>query len=291
MIFFRSVDCDGCAPCPTGPCQPSAPPDATVYFRSASSSLSKCGFTEWAGYESTPPKYYLFLNLGGTITLDTFDSGCSTCITEVVWHYYGSASYNDSLTCIETGVPSVNIKTYQNCSSLYSDETYFAYDVDFPPDGFTESYTSITHTVSGTNTCTGGNAIGTGTVYASLNYEYTTSDLVTNVTNTLPSFSGPYSGYNPATDYAYFDISSDEVTATKTKLEYYIAWEPFGTSGACLKITWSEKFVAESGYTTYTAMTYVWNGSATYTGLYTINAPTTEGTTTVVSVSVTCHGC
>jgi hypothetical protein len=294
MLFIRQLDCGGCAPCPTGPCQPSSPPEATVYFRSASASLSKCGFTEWTGYESTPPKYFYYLNLGGTVTLDSFDAGCSTCITEVSWRYYGSASYNDALTCEETGVPSVNIKTYQNCSSIYSDETYFAFDVitaGLVGNGFTESYSSITHSIAGTNNCTSGNVIGSGSAYAAVNTEYTTSDLISNVSSIIPSFSGPWDSYNPATDYAYFDVSSDEVTATKTKLEYYLAWEPSLPSGGCLKITWQEKFTAEAGYAIYTAMTYVWNGSATYTGIYTINAPSTEGQTTVVSVAVTCYGC
>ena len=294
MLFFRQLDCGGCAPCPTGPCQPSAPPDPAVHFRSASSSLSKCGFTEWAGYQSTPPKYFYNFTLSGTVTISSYDVGCSTCITSVEDRYYGSISVNDALTCVETGVPSVNEKVYQNCSTLYSDSTYSAFDVitvGWVGNGFTESYTSTTHSLNGTNTCTGSNVIGTGNAYAYVSNEYTTGDLISNVTNTLPAFSGSWNGYNPSTDYAYFDVSSDEVTATKTKIEYYIDWYPSLPSGSCLKVTWTERFVAKAGYTIDTALTYVWNGSATYTGIYTINAPTTEGKTTVVSVSVTCYGC
>lgn len=297
MLFIRQLDCGGCAPCPTGPCQPSAPPEADVYVRAASANISKCGFTEWAGYESTPPKYYYYFTLSGTVTVDTFDSGCATCITETSFHYYGSSTYGDVFSCEETGVPSVNIKGYENCSTLVSDETYAAYDVVTAylvgSGAFTESYSSTTHSISGTNTCSSSNWIGTGSAYAYVWNEYTTGDLVTNLNVLLASatYSSPWMVLNPAVDYAYFDISSDEITATKTKLEYYIAWSPSLPSGSCLKITWSEKFTAEAGYTTYTAMTYVWNGSATYTGIYSIPAPTTEGQTTVVSVAVTCYGC
>lgn len=296
MLFIRQLDCGGCAPCPTGPCNPSAPPEANVNFKSASASLSKCGFTEWAGYESTPPKYFYNFTLSGTVTISSFDVGCANCITSVEDRYYGSISVNDALTCVETGVPSVNEKVYQNCSTLYSDNTFAAYDVTtvgWVGNGFTESYTSTTHSIAGTNTCTGGNVIGTGTAYAYVSNEYTTGDLITNLNVLLSSatYSSSWMALNPATDYAYYDVSSDEVTATKTKLQYYLAWSPSLPSGGCLKITWSERFIAEAGYTTYTAMTYIWDGSATYTGIYTINPPTNEGQTTVVSVAVTCYGC
>lgn len=293
MIFIRSVDCEGCAPCATGPCLPSPTPDTSVYFRSASASLSKCGFTEWPGYQSSPPKYFYYFTLSGTVTLSSYDSGCSSCVTSVEDRYYGSITVSDAINCVESGVPSVNEKVYQDCFSLYSDNTYSAYDVTtvgWVGDGFTESYTSTTHTLSGTNTCTSGNKIGTGTAYAYVSGEYTTGDLISNVTNILPSFSGPFSVANPATDYAYFDVSSDEVTATKTKMEYYIGWDSMAYE-PCLKVTWSEKFEAEAGWVSYTSFTYSTSGSATWTGIYTIYAPTTEGKTTVVSVSITCRGC
>lgn len=155
--------------------------------------------------------------------------------------------------------------------------------------GISESFTSITHTISGDGVCYS-DSDTTGTAYAVNSSEYTTSTLLANVAASLPAFSGAYHTYNPASDYAYYDLSTDEITATETKMQYRFAL-PNLTGYTCYRISWSEKFVPESGSTVYTSLSYTWDGSATYAGPYTINVPTTQGTTTVVSVAVSCTGC
>lgn len=295
MIFFRQVNCGGCAPCPTGPCESSVAPTSDLTVRTSSASLSKCGFEEWPGYESTPPKYYLGMNLSGTITFTlyvTSTPSCETCLTATQWTFSGSSTYND-LTCSSTGSRIQAVEDFTDCVTGQGVTTYVVGDVSaIDANTFTESYTSITHSVIGTDTCFGSpaNAKGTGAAYAVLADEYTTAELLTNVTNAVPTFTGGWAPYVVTADFAYYDLSADEVTATKTKIEYRFEL-PDLTGFTCYKITWAEKFVPESGSTTYTNYSYVWNGSATFAGPYTINPPTTQGQTTVVSVAVTCSGC
>lgn len=295
MLFIRQVDCPGCPPCGSAPCVPPVPPEAGLEDRIASSSVTKCGFPEWTGYVSNPPKYYLVRTLSGTLTYSDYDYGCSTCLTAAEATFRGAMTY-ESLVCEDPPSASVVVSVYESCSTFYSgfvDPTDDVFNFSYDSTCFFESYTSITHTVYGTNSCNYQH-IGTGTAYAVNSYEYTTSDLVANAIATLPAISGPWYGYNPSTEYAYFDISTDEMTCTKTKMEYRFVLDTLNLSGySCYKITWQEKFEFKNNVypPIYTAMTYVWNGSATYAGPYTVNAPTTEGKITVVSVAVTCLGC
>lgn len=182
---------------------------------------------------------------------------------------------------------------FQNCTTGLGAITYPASDIlALVTIGLTESYSSITHSLIGDGVCSGSPAdfIVDGSAYAVNSSEYTTALLLSNVASSIPAFSGAYHTYNPANDYAYYDLSSDEITATETKLQYRFAL-PSLTGYTCYRITWSEKFVPESGSTVYTSLSYTWDGSATYAGPYTIDPPASQGTTTVVSVVVTCSGC
>lgn len=123
-----------------------------------------------------------------------------------------------------------------------------------------------------------------GGLVETLSSEYTTAQLLTDVDAALPAFSGSYS--SGVTCTAFYDLSSNELTATKRALQYKFAI--LGGLGGCYKITWVERFTPEGGGSpTDTARSYLWDGVATETGVYTITPPSSQGTTAIANVVAT----
>lgn len=277
-----SQRCCGCGS-RSNPCD--NPPSATLVCRTASASLTKCGFNEWTGYVSTPPKIYRTSTLGGTQTARQTSSGCTICNSLISYVFSGSSTYT-RLSCSVTDSRQVVVYEYAtNCSTLTNTNTLTASDVGLL--GFTDSYTSTVHTSTGPG-CVAGTPeydfIGTAT--NTLSNEYTTSDLSDDVSTNLPYFSGPFS--DAYCTGAYYDISSDELTITKRKMEYKFTL-PSLSGYSCYKLTWDEVFTPEGGgSTTVTSKSYLWNGTDTETSVYTINVPANQGTTVVSNITASC---
>ena len=85
------------------------------------------------------------------------------------------------------------------------------------------------------------------------------------------------------------DLTSDELTMTKRALQYKFTL-PTLTGFSAYQIDWIERFTPVVGSVVDTPKTYNWDGVATETGAYTVNAPATPGEVTIVSVvgTVTC---
>ena len=286
-------ECCGCAGRPN-PCD--GPEAAVLYGRISEASLSKCGWTEF-GTASSPPKYYLIKTLSGGFTQLRYatDSSCSNCVGGEVVTYSGSCTYSDltnPVACsLNTATETSSDFLDTDCSTVSSSATGApGCEIYIPFSGaFTESSTSTQRTVQGNNTCTDipgqGYQIWSGSAYETLSDEYTTSELSDNVTSNLPAFSGTYS--TPFTSAAAYDISSDETTIFKTRIQYKFEL-PSLTGYSCFQLTWSEKFTPDTGSPVYTSFTYNWNGTDTETPVYEISVPTYVGETTVVSVAQNC---
>ncbi|NBW38511.1 MAG: hypothetical protein EBR30_26525 [Cytophagia bacterium] len=279
-----SQRCCGCGS-RSNPCD--SPPTSYLECRTAEASITKCGFSEFAGYVSTPPKIYRKSTLQGTATAEQTSSSCLSCNTKITYTYSGSLTISKT-TCTGTDGRQVVITPYTtNCTTPDPSSTNGASDVG-PLAGFTDSYLPTVHTITGTG-CQPGtpeyyySAGGTNT----LSTEWTTAELETDVYNAIPAFSGSFSG-GVACSGAYYDKTSDELTITKRKMEYKFVL-PTLTGYSCYKITWNETFTPEGGgSTTVTAKSYIWNGTDTETPVYTIDVPAAQGTTTVTDVSVSC---
>ena len=267
-----------------------------LYGRISEAGLTKCGWTEY-GTASSPPKYYLIKTLSGGFTQLRYgaDSTCSNCVGGEVITYSGSCTYSDltnPVACsLNTATETSSDFLDTDCSTVSSSSTGSPGCYIYIPfsGAFTESSTSTQLTVQGNNTCTDipgqGYQIWSGSAYETLSDEYTTSELSDNVTSILPAFSGTYS--TPFNFAAAYDISSDETTIFKTRIQYKFEL-PSLTGYSCFQLTWSEKFTPDSGSPVYTSFTYNWNGSDTETPVYEIAVPTYVGETTVVSVAQSC---
>jgi hypothetical protein len=260
----------------------------TLVCRTSAASKTKCGYDEYAGYESTPPKKYLTRTLSGSQTLTDYNGADCTgdCLSIYRLDYSGACTYSRPGCGSPTENGQVRQRYWQPCDTL-------SYDITASPicsltDGIigtfpngTETFSSTTRTITGDG-CTEllGNLFVSGAVVETLSSEYATSTLSSDVTSALPSY-GSYSSGDCSG--AYYNVSDDELTITKRKMQYKFTLPSLG-GYACYKLTWNEHFVAEGGTVTNTAKTYQWDGSATETGEYTIDVPASEGTTTITDL-------
>lgn len=267
------------------PCSPF--PESNLECRTASASLTKCGFYEWTGYVSNPPKVYRTSTLSGTLTTKTMSSFCIDCNSQIIYAYSGNQTIS-RIACSGVDYRQVQITQYlYDCIGLSSSSTVYAVDVGGV--GYNDSYTSTVHTAtgSGCQTSSAGAFEYTGTATNTLSDEYTTAELYSDVVSQIPSFSGSFSGPASCTG-AYYDTTSDELTITMRKMEYRFVL-PTLTGYSCYKISWNETFTPEGGGSaTVTPKSYVWNGSDTVTPTYTIDVPQNQGTTTVTDISFSC---
>lgn len=282
--FIKGTDCGGCDGCTDDPCAPSpTAPAPTAYFRTVSGTRTKCGFDEWPGYESTPPRKYLKNTLSGSIQFTNYGAGCSGCVNDEIDTYSGTTEY--AVPGCGSLVTEANVaQNYSpDCSSYSSTDVPTTEISDYGAGQQSVSYSGLVKTVTGTGSCVT-SAITSGTATETLSVEYTTADLLSGIAGAMGAFSGSYST-TPST--AYYDLSTDELTATMRKLQYKFSI-PSGLSG-CYKIEWIERFSPEGGGSpTDTAKSYLWDGSATETGAYTIDVPATQGAVSIESVTASC---
>jgi hypothetical protein len=274
-MFIKQVGCD--CPCGPDPCTPATAPDPTLKCDSISATKTKCGFPEWSGYESNPPKIYLTCTLSGSVTFETNSaSDCSgSCESKIVHTWSGSCAYSRS-DCSFSSSSSYTVDTFDPCDNLQSSVT-----TDPCPDlddslssGVTNSYNSTVHTLTGDG-CYAANFNASGSATATLSDEYTTTALISDVEAALPAYPGTWAG----TCGAYRDLSSDEMTYTIRRFKYKFQL-PDLTGYNCYRITWNEGS---------TPMSYQWDGVATETPEYgPINEPASNGTIDITNIVATC---
>ncbi len=265
-------DCCACRPAVCTDCTCPAP---TLRCDSISASLTKCGFDEWSGHVSSPPKIYLTTTLSGTLTAQhTADALCALCNDKTTYAYSGTCSFARP-SCSETDTGNQHVVPYPDCvtpgSSSDSDVC------DLPPlAGFTDSYTSTVHTQTGDG-CDGGvpSENFTGSATATLSSEYTTALLISDTVAALPSYPGTFSG----TCSSLRNLSSDELTYSIRRFKYKFVL-PDLTGFSCYSISWMEGSTPRS---------YTWNGTDTETPVYgPVNEPGSNGTVDITGITASC---
>lgn len=260
-------------------------PAPGLLCRTASASKTKCGYAEY-GTPSSPPKRYLVRTLSGMVwAMQQVGAGCTgDCAEYAEETYSGTCSYSRPGCGSPTVAGNLNVKVWQPCDTLDSNADVAVCSVVSGFGGLAETLTLTTRTLSGVG-CGGPFASDSkgGSATETLSSEYTTALLGGDVDAAIPSFSGSYGSYGCS---AFYDLTTDELTATKRALQYKFTI-PSGLTG-CYKLTWVERFTPEGGGSpTDTAKSYLWDGTATETPAYTISAPAAQGTTTIADVVAT----
>ena len=239
----------------------------TLLCDSIEASLTKCGFVEFAGHESTPPKIYLKRTFSGSLTNRTYDSGvaCTGTYVEVTSTYAGYCEY-DGVDC---GTPTHSGLTIEGVAWGCGD----AFATGCSAVECVPVVTATSATYTGDNTCRTATE-HYGTAADTLTIEYATSDLIANTLSALPSYPGTWAG----TCSAYRDLSTDEMTYTVRRLKYKFTL-PTLTGCVSYSFTWLEGSTPRS---------YTWNGTDTETGEYTVSEPGSNGTIAITDIEVTC---
>lgn len=286
-----SSKCCGCGSRPS-PCD--GVPGTAIQCRTAEASITKCGFSEWAGYVSTPPKLYLKKTLGGAITAENGGDDCAICNTKIEYVYSGYDEFT-KVSCPTLSSDTTQLVTYSynfdciNITTINVNST--SQTIGTGSATFPDTYTSTVHTITGVGCL--GNGIGNpsfnyyGSATETLSDEWTTADLESEVTAAIPAFSGPFLGGVNCSG-AYYDKTTDELTITKRKMEYKFPL-PTLVGYTCYGLSWDEVFTPKGGGSpTITPKNYSWNGSDTETPIYTIDVPASEGVITVTEPVPTC---
>ena len=167
---------------------------ASVECRTRGGTASLCGYPEWTGYESSPPKKYRTLTQGGNYRFVHYtDITCATTTADpdIVCTWSGVCSFNGS-TCAETqgGIQNCGGADATNCGNLGG---------GFGPGDPDTTTTSVNLDAIVTGTCrVGGAGFGKYTEasqYAHLTTEDTEADAVIRL---LAGAGGTWSGWSAA---------------------------------------------------------------------------------------------
>lgn len=289
----KCCGCGGRTPC-------DGPPASYLQCRTAEASITKCGYGEWTGYVSTPPRIYLKMTLAGSITAEDGFDDCAVCNSKLEYVYSGYTEFT-KVSCPTVATDTTQLVTYAynfDCINITTTNVNSGNQgLGNGSTTFPDTYTSTVHTITGVG-CLGG-GIGSpsdnfyGSATETLSDEWTTAALEADVTAAIPAYSGSFTLVSCTG--SYYDKTSDELTITKRKMEYKFALPGVGgvswlTGYSCYKIMWDEVFTPKGGGSTtvLTSRTYTWNGSDTETPVYEIDVPASEGTITVENITYSC---
>ena len=247
-------------------------PAPTLQCDSISASLTKCGFNEWPGHVSSPPKKYLVSSLSGVIQYTQYTPACAVCLNDEIDTYSGDCSYS-APSCSFSSLGNVNQNYSSNCITYSATNVGVCSVSDYGVGQQSISYTSTVKTVTGTGSCVT-QQITSGTATETLSSEYSTADLITYTVAALPSYPGTWSG----TCSSYRNLTTDELTYSIRRFKYRFQL-PTLTGFASYVINWFEGS---------TPMSYTWNGTDTYTPEYTVNEPGSNGTVVVSAATYSC---
>lgn len=256
----------------------SGAPAPTLMCRTASASLTKCGYDEFSGYASTPPKVYRTMTQTGTLTINYGAQNGST----TTWS--GGKTYDRSTCNVTDTRAAVAYDALQNCTlnisagNPYCDVTISdvttngsTYMISSLAAGSCNAVSTLDNAASASFTATvQTSTAGTnfsGVVTATLSNEYTTAQLWTDTINAIPAYSGAYSSNCIG---AYASLSTNQKTASGRKLQWYFQL-PDLTGFGGYKVTWDVIVTPDAGGSNvYDSGSYVWNGTDTTSNVLTI---------------------
>lgn len=262
----------------------------TALRRTVSASKSKAGYVEFDG-PSSPPRIYLRTTASGSVTLESFSvADCSSgCLYKRVTTTNGQVNFD----------PDTMLESYSGTWEVAEDtdgDCVVDLTTPFDPtggalngDGDTVSTTLTTLVTSGSAICNSGNLFTGSNTFTRTN-EFTTALLDTNVDAAL-TLPGSFSAGSLSTpSLGYRELTTDEMDLAKTKSEYKFTLPSLVALGyVTYRLDWIERFAPLGGGSpTDTAKFYNWDGVATETPVYTVAAPATNGTVTVIGLAVSC---
>lgn len=297
--------CEECCVCP----------EATVEWDSRSTSLTKCGFcslNEGGGCFSN--KRYFTLTISGYAERFGVGATCDDIISSIdKFVYSGSCTSSLSGTADANGCGFYTTNTQQR--EIYIGGVLFSTEalncgvlVSSGTSGIPVSLRTETQLYYDGEFCAlpGSTRLTVSTVHNDFSDEYTTATLKTNTVAALPAYDNDWND----TAGSFANLSTDELTYSIRESRYRLRFKiPLIGFGDCYKVTWIERFTPEGGGApTDTARCDIWDGtippgydpdnSATWPVLpsaspfyYELPVPSTDGTTTVVSVVAECRDC
>lgn len=295
----------------------SASPSISLVCDSISASKSKCGYPEWSGHVSSPPKIYLVYDLARTGSWSGHkDIGGSSGPPDFTCVPVGSNDYSESVSqtthsvysasCAfsststassarnQTGVTPCSsssiscwvalstIDAYCGVADLYSDTTSATSTTK------TRTITaSASHSASAPPDCTDCSSSGSDVTTETLSSEYTTATLISNAVAALPSyagFGGSHGSGQGTTCSATRALATDETSYSIRRFKYKFT---FAAATAAYTISWNEHFVPTSGSPTDTPRTASVSIGDTETSVLEVTEGTVNGTTTITDITIT----
>lgn len=247
--WFKSPRDGACCDCQPEVCDPCECLDGVIYYKTRSASLSKCGFPEFSGHVSTPPKIYRTKTLAGSIDYrfylgndcDPFD-GCST---RAVLTYSGAMTYPRT-TCETPAAANLNSDTWAPCDTPEGDIDLDVDNINAADAGNTsEGFSSTVRTITGLG-CDGGSGpsnYASGSCTETLSAEYTTAQLIDDTAAVLVAQS--YGGFSTTPTSFLFDLSTDETTCTIRDMFVEVRFRV--PDGDCYKFKWRTTFYPRGG--------------------------------------------
>ena len=297
--------CDSCCAAPT------------LLAETVSASLSKCGFSEFAGHVSTPPKVYLQSAYSHTGTAVWNGGGTAGNHSNSTVNFTSTTLYAapacTSSTTTTGGSSSLSHEdgVDEPCEAPTSEACWAVFDpcasICGPPMGgdCTPAVTTSATEQHSTVSTSGSGPTGDGetcsyseTITTVLSDEYTTAALNGYATAALPAYTGTFPSSSPSASY---DLSANANTVSLSQAEYKFRFQP----SACYQISWVERFIGVDAEgnplaPVDTAMSWTYSG-ATPTGynpadettwpespVYNLPIPAANGETTVVDVTASC---
>lgn len=278
-------NCCGCRPSPCDSCDTC--PEITLVCDSISASKSKCGFVHGGAYwrekicnaAGSATCGAPGLTVSGSFDVTTilsYDSECSSLSVDAFGS--GSRTVEGAEDPTEThpwvAFPSIHAGAY---TGLWG-QTFTA-----PLSSSCASYTSSCapgFLESQSDDCSGSSpGPGSFTVTISYDDEYTTSELISNAIAALPSYDDDFDDTCSATRALATDETSYSIQRFKHK------WTFAAPATADCVISWNEHFVPTVGSPTDTARSTNVFATDTETSVFTVNEPSTNGTTTITDVT------
>lgn len=279
-----------------------------MFYRTASASKTKCGFAEYPGYVSTPPKIFLVKTLGGSNTFEFYDtSDCSgTCNERWIETYTGAVTYAHP-ACTTSSTGNLHTEDELPCGIPFDSDDHAVTGIN----SFYPSYLDPTVTSSTTKSWFGKGCVpqgmtappsvnATGESTESLSSEYTDALLFTDTAAAVPAYSG---SFTQGVSTAFNDFSTNHLTLTLRKMEYYLAHK-IPLIGTCYKLEWVERFTPDGGgMPVDTPRSYTWDGVTPsgydpndpdtwpVTTTYDAGFPSDEGVISIADTVATCKGC
>lgn len=274
----------------------------TMMRRTASASLSKCGWDEY-GMPSSPPRIYLTRTLAGTLTSTSWnEEGCGGDCAELVTFEFSGTCVFSAPDCDRTDTGNNQEKVYQPCETLVSNDAFPVCRINEDPTSpcFDPTVTSPTVLTYNGNGCVE-SLNCTGTATETLSDEYTTTDLFTYTAAAVPAFSGPFIDTGESTTLTH--ISADETACSIRDMQYILVHKIPG-NGSCYKLAWDEILTPEVGSPSISrSLTYTWDGvtpgdydpddPATWPGtiVYEPGHPSVNGHIVIGNIVTSCEGC